>query len=388
MRRLRLLTSAGKVETEIPYCQSMEDGTWCSPLHEAFAIAPGEVLSPELLSRLALTAAHTFSYASAAKVCAVWGSPVADDSTIHRHVQRAGGRAEQHANERARQAPLPAVRDALTRDARTAAPQRGFSLFIMMDGFMTRNRAPDWGKKPAEETALRVEWREMKTAIVVRCHDRAETAGGRRVLVEKRIVALEDTYEKLWPQLYAEAAAMGLHAAREVFVVADGGLWIWTLAGERLPAATGVLDFYHASQHLWAVAQALHGEGTEEAKNFAIPLLHQLRHGGEAGVLRSLEDLAALAKETMQDGTARETILREQRYFETHKQHIHYKAISDRGCPVGSGAMESTCAQLQGRLKRTGQFWTKPGKSKLLALILADHNGHWGEITECLPIQT
>jgi hypothetical protein len=27
MRRLRLLTSAGTVETEIPYCQSMEDGT-------------------------------------------------------------------------------------------------------------------------------------------------------------------------------------------------------------------------------------------------------------------------------------------------------------------------------------------------------------------------
>jgi len=52
---------------------------------------------------------------------------------------------------------------------------------------------------------------------------------------------------------------------------------------------------------------------------------------------------------------------REREYFQTHRAPLHYEAMAARGCPVGSGAMESFCAQLQGRLKRCGQFWSSDG---------------------------
>lgn len=42
--------------------------------------------------------------------------------------------------------------------------------------------------------------------------------------------------------------------------------------------------------------------------------------------------------------------------------------------------MESTCAQLQSRLKRTGQFWTEEGKRHLLAIELAERNGYEQEL--------
>lgn len=67
-------------------------------------------------------------------------------------------------------------------------------------------------------------------------------------------------------------------------------------------------------------------------------------------------------------------------YFEPHRAHLHYQARAAEGCPVGSGAMESLCAQLQGRFKRGGQFGTEPGRRRLLALEVARRNLDWDEV--------
>jgi transposase len=66
-------------------------------------------------------------------------------------------------------------------------------------------------------------------------------------------------------QLFAEASRHGLSHAAEVLVVADGAVWIWNLVNDRFPKAWQRLDLYHAKQHLWAVAEALHGAGTPAA---------------------------------------------------------------------------------------------------------------------------
>jgi hypothetical protein len=44
--------------------------------------------------------------------------------------------------------------------------------------------------------------------------------------------------------------------------------------------------------------------------------------------------------------------------------------------------MESTCAQMQDRFKRTGQFWILSGHSNLMALDLARRNKLWQEVWE------
>ena len=73
----------------------------------------------------------------------------------------------------------------------------------------------------------------------------------------------------------------------------------------------------------------------------------------------------------------RPRVKRETEYFHNHQDHIHYQAVEARGCPVGSGAMESFCAQLQGRFKRCGQFWSQSGLGDLLALEIARRNFDW-----------
>ncbi len=54
-------------------------------------------------------------------------------------------------------------------------------------------------------------------------------------------------------RLQWEAQRSGLGRARDVLAVADGAPWIWNKVGDRWPQAHQLLDFYHASQHLWNV---------------------------------------------------------------------------------------------------------------------------------------
>ena len=310
----------------------------------------------------------TTSYEQAAAVAAQWGV-VVDDAVIHQQVQRAGERADQQAATR------------VAASAATPAPQTRpptAALVIMMDGWMLRHRGEDWGLKPAAAPGDRVAWRECKSAVIYRVSQAVQTKNDRGWGVDKFVVAYHGEPLEFGRRVQAEARRRGLGQVSQVFVVADGGVWIWNLVADRFASATGVLDFYHASQHLWAVAHTLHPENDPAAKSWVEPLLHQLRHGGEAKVLQTLHDLPAWCVQRAQPLPP--SVATETQYFEKHREHLHYAARAAEGCPVGSGAMESFCAQLQGRFKRCGQFWTEPGRRRLMALEIARRNHDWHQV--------
>lgn len=367
----------GELRLRLPYGQEPLDGAWVCPVRLAWGLAANQTMSPALEERICFTATMTPSFEKAAAVAAKWGSPV-DDATIHHHVAQAGARAEAQAEARVERALDIQTRAQVVEKAKAEAPRGEFSLVLMLDGWMIRERGAQWGLKPPEIKAERVSWREMKSAIVFRLDQRAQTQSGRPLILEKFYVAQRGDPEDIGRRLYAEALRRGLNQATKVYVVADGGVWIWNLVADRFSEAVGVLDFYHASGHLWAVAQALFGEEGPEARAWVEPLLHQLAHGGEAGVLRTLEDLLQLCRQL--DEERQKVIEREVSYFQSHREHIHYQRRQQEGCPKGSGAMESTCSQYQDRFKRTGQFWTLAGEHHLLALELARRNQDWDEI--------
>ncbi len=41
-----------------------------------------------------------------------------------------------------------------------------FSLVIMMDGWMARERGADWGAGPRKKDPQRVQWHEIKSAVI------------------------------------------------------------------------------------------------------------------------------------------------------------------------------------------------------------------------------
>jgi hypothetical protein len=59
------------------------------------------------------------------------------------------------------------------------------------------------------------------------------------------------------------------------------------LIEDRFSGTTQTLDFYHASQRLWELANYLYANDAEAARLFVEPLLHQLRHGESSRVIHA-----------------------------------------------------------------------------------------------------
>lgn len=356
-RDLQLHTVAGVIALRVRHGSSAALGEWICPARLAWGLAPYQRVSPELEARVCYTATAVGSYEGAAAMAQRWGSPVSDD-LIHHHAQRRGAAGLNLT------LPSPAV----------PAREPDFSLVIMMDGWMARERGADWGAAPRKKSPERIAWHEIKSAVIYRLEQRAEKASGRGLLLEKFIVACPPATTPIafGAAVETQARRRGLGRARHVYLVMDGAVWLWDLAEDRFAAAVKTLDFHHASEHLWAVGHALYGEGSAEAVVWVENLLHHLRHGQEARVIRRLQDLIKPAAERSTETQA--LLAREANYFETHRDHLHYQAMERAGAPIGSGAVESLGAQLQRRFRCSGQFWMRPGLSHLLALAVLFRN--------------
>jgi hypothetical protein len=322
-------------------------------------LTPHQQLSPALEDKLAYFATVTGSYEAAAKLAAKVGCPV-EDSTIQVLVQRLGAKAEAQTQERLQKAPAEKSPE--------CAPTP--LAVLMVDGFQVRFRGPGWGQERTPQP--RVEWHEEKLGVFYR-HEQAVRAE-RGQLLEKVVVSWQGEGLELGRRLHWEAMRGGLGRARDVLVVADGAPWIWNVVTDRWARARQLLDFYHASQHLWGLGEALHPKAEAVRRKWVERGLHQLRHGKEQAVLRQIAGLPC------RRGEAGKVVQREQNYFAEHAGRMNYQELAQRGWPIGSGAVESECRSRQCRRKRPGQFWTRSGLRHLDALEEARDNGHWDEL--------
>jgi hypothetical protein len=326
---------------------------------------------------LALTAT---SYERAAEVAGQFGIDT-DDSQLQRLVQRVGERVQAQGRERVESAFTASGRNRLRDEALDNSGDGEFSLALMLDGTMLRLRGPDWGLKPASLPGERVAWHEVKAGLVVRIPEKRLGMLARDVCrdLAKHYVASEGGPEEIGRALYAEALRRGLLQAKRVYVIADGAVWIWRLAEKYFPEAEGELDFYHAAVHLWALARDLFAGDEEAAHEWVSPLLKGLKRCGGTGLLSLLKELLEVAEDEWPEEDC-QALRRETAYFQNHSSRLDYPQAKRQGFPLGSGAMESACSQLQGRFKRPGQFWSRSGENNLLALELARRNGDWDEL--------
>ena len=356
---MRLRTAFGLLVLSVWRGKNPSDGRWGCPIRQCWGLAPHQRLSPALEDKLAYFATVTGSYEAAAKLSAKVGYPV-EDSTIQALVQRVGARAERQTVARLKETP------AEKEPQRAATPLA----VLMLDGFQVRFRGPGWGRKKTRQP--RVEWHDLKTGVFYRHEQAVKSERGQ--LAEKVVVSWQGEPVEFGRRLHWEALRGGLGRACETLVVADGAPWIWNVVKDRWATAKELLDFYHGSEHLWALGEALHGPDQAARKQWVERRLRLLRHGKEKTVLR---EIAALPK---QRGKVREAVRREQNYFATQSPRMNYDAISKKGWPIGSGAVESACRTRQCRRKRPGQFWTTPGLRHFNALEEARDNGHWDQL--------
>jgi hypothetical protein len=69
-------------------------------------------------------------------------------------------------------------------------------------------------------------------------------------------------------------------------VLGDGAPWIWNLADEHFPGAIQIVDRFHAKGHLWDVAKAIYGAGSDLGEQWAKQRRDDLDIGAVLAALR------------------------------------------------------------------------------------------------------
>jgi hypothetical protein len=348
------------------WCRRCQE--WRFPADHALGLSATGGASPSVQEMAALTVSKMPVKEASAVIERLTGvkPPLA---TLDREARRQGQRADQKRTQLDEQ-----MRTAQGVQQRLPLAKEPFTLVIELDAWNIRER-DDWGQSAQRRAAGQEpsRWHWVYGGTCFRLDQRVESDRGRARILSRGTVMTRGGVDDLREQLFAEAQRHGLAQAAKVLVVADGAVWIWNLADDRFAQAQQRLDYYHASQHLWAVAHALHPEDEAAARAWIAPLLNKLKRGRATALLNDLRVLARRLRKKK-----RQAVEAEVSYLESHRARMDYAAARRAGEPQGSGAMESTCRQYQCRFKRPGQFWSCAGDEGLMCLETFWRNERWG----------
>jgi hypothetical protein len=340
---------------------------WRFPADQALGLSETGSASPSVQEMAALTVSKMPVAEASAVIERLTGVKL-PPATLDREARRQGQRAERQRTE---------LDEQLCTGQGAAqvlpVPETPFTLIIELDAWNIRER-DDWGRSVALRRQGREpeRWHWVYGGTCFRLDQRGESDRGRPCILSRGTVMTRQGVAGLRDQLFAEAQRHGLAQAAKVLVVADGAAWIWNLTGDRFPQAHQRLDYYHASEHLWAVAHALHPEEDQAARRWVEPLLRQLQRGRAPALLNDLRTLVKRLRKKKRQAVAEGLA-----YLESHRERMDYAAARRNGEPEGSGAMESTCRQYQCRFKRPGQFWSRVGDEALMCLDTFWRNDRW-----------
>jgi hypothetical protein len=187
-----------------------------------------------------------------------------------------------------------------------------------------------------------------------------------------------ETAEEFGKRIYLEAWKRGWSRAEKKVVMGDGAEWIWNLAAQHFPGAVGIVDLYHARQHLWELGRKLHPN--DEGKQKAWMKVHQRRlldKGKIEKLVFALRSIVSTNPEVV------EKIRTEADYFERNAARMRYPKFRRQHLFVGSGVIEAGCKTVIGsRLKQSGMFWTVRGANAITALRCCHLNARFEDYWE------
>lgn len=222
-------------------------------------------------------------------------------------------------------------------------------------------------------------WREMKIGIFSK-RDRGESATpeewASRTLPPPKVrlafAAIEksDDFGRRWK---AWRRRLGLPDASAITLLADGAKWIWEQHHKHLHGADGVLDVFHALEHIAAVSHVLHSEDHQAAADWQDQARHVLLHQGwngiDAFVQQGARPLPPLQQSAI-DGL--------RNYLAPHQHHLNYAQRLDEGQSIGSGQVEGACKNHIGRrLKQTGARWRTRRINRQAGLCSLMYSHQW-----------
>jgi len=167
--------------------------------------------------------------------------------------------------------------------------------------------------------------------------------------------------------------------------IGDGAKWIWNMVDLYYPDATQILDWYHASQYLYKIADVAFDTGSDEYKNW-IEKTKALLWDGRIDQL--IIECSFFANKSAVSEAVHATIS----FYTNNKKRMDYARFREEGYFIGSGTIESAAKRLgELRLKEAGARWTRDGAVFTAKARAAWLSEQWTPIlsrrsNDCLPL--
>jgi hypothetical protein len=138
-----------------------------------------------------------------------------------------------------------------------------------------------------------------------------------------------------------------------------------------------IIDFYHASEHLSHLAEAIHGKSSVLATKWYRKYRTILKNS-EDGVSKVIRSIEYYLKNNSLNKSRKEQVNKHLNYFKKHKKYMAYSYYLEKGWPIGSGVIEAACKSVvKQRMCRSGQRWSIKGGQAVLNLRATVKSGRW-----------
>ena len=206
-------------------------------------------------------------------------------------------------------------------------------LYLAVDGTGVPMTPAETAGRPGKHPDGRARTREAKLACLFTQTHTDEHDRPVRDADSTSYLTTLDPVEVFADLLEAEARRRGAEHIRQLVILGDGARWIWNLADQRFPAATGIVDLFHAREHLHALAEQL-AFIVPDPTTWLDRRLTDLDNG-------DIEALSAAARLYQLDGPKATDVDKAVTYFETNAhrmRYAHYRKLACSSAPAPSKA--------------------------------------------------
>jgi hypothetical protein len=163
--------------------------------------------------------------------------------------------------------------------------------------------------------------------------------------------------------------------ASQIVVLTDGAKGLRTVVRDVVPGARLILDWYHATKHLWDCAKVLYGEGAVATRRWVKKYERMLYDGQVTAVLSALEHAKRFHRRKV-DRAALDDLIG---YYKNNRDRMAYDQYRQEGLLIGSGPIEGAHRHVHHqRFKLAGmRHWARERVNALLNLRLIYLNGDW-----------
>ncbi len=137
-----------------------------------------------------------------------------------------------------------------------------------------------------------------------------------------------------------------------------------------------IVDYYHAAQRIWTMAEALFGKDDSAGRAWARRMCRVLKKPG--GPFRMLHSAAALRNRRKLTAARAAEFRKAYQYIRRRTKQMQYHEYKHLNLPIGSGVTEAACKTVVSqRLKLSGMRWFKNNAQMILNLRVVLLSGIW-----------